>query len=318
MTHTIWKDLSLETALSAVEEVASQPLTSLCIPRNSYINRVFEMEYHTKERIVVKFYRPHRWTPDMILGEHHFLHRCAELDIPVITPHTFNHKTLFTLGDIPFAIFPKKGGRVIDELNDDLWIEVGRLLGRIHSVGQHITDSNRLIWTPEHATTQHYNSLLEHHVIPENYKESFNTAYSRFIQKASPLFKNQPLSLIHGDCHFGNIIYRPGESLYMVDFDDCVIGPASQDIWMLLPDKETHCQREIELFKEGYSTFLPFPTTSISLIPALRIMRQIHFAAWCAMQAQEDHFKHHFPEWGTLSYWNTLIRDIIEFNTEES
>ena len=57
-----------------------------------------------------------------------------------------------------------------------------------------------------------------------------------FIEKASPLCDSSNYFLIHGDCHFGNIIYRLGESLYLVDFDDSVIGPPVQDIWMLLPD----------------------------------------------------------------------------------
>lgn len=39
-------------------------------------------------------------------------------------------------------------------------------------------------------------------------------------------------------------------------------------------------------------------------------MRQIHFAAWCAIQAKEAQFKHHFPHWGTIQYWNELIKDI--------
>lgn len=314
----LWKELTLDSALDAVESVISQKLTSFCISRNSYINRVYEMEYQNKERLIVKFYRPGRWSFDMILGEHDFLKRCFDIDIPVIPPCTFNGTTLFTLGSINFAIFPKKGGRVIDELNDELWLEAGRLLGRVHSVGKHITTSKRITWTPEVATNEHCKKLLSLKVIPENYIPSFTTTTTQFIQKASPLFKNQTLSLIHGDCHFGNIIYRPGESLYMVDFDDCSIGPVSQDIWMLLPDTVENCQRELALFKEGYSTFLPFPESSLSLIPALRVMRQLHFAAWCAMQAHEDHFKHHFPDWGTVSYWNTLIRDIIEFNGSDS
>jgi Ser/Thr protein kinase RdoA (MazF antagonist) len=313
MTNDIWKQLTPDSTMNIVESIAQKKLTNICIPRNSYINRVFELELETKERLIVKFYRPNRWSHSMILGEHTFLQKCKDLDLPVIPPLTFQSKTLFSFENMFFALFPKKGGRAIDELNEDLWKETGRLLGRVHSVGETITDSDRISWTPEQATSGHLQTLLETSVIPEDYRQVFTSSTTQFIQKATPQFLNHETMLIHGDCHFGNIIYRPGESLYIVDFDDSVIGPPIQDLWMLLPDAVENCQKEIAWFKEGYSTFRHFPEASLKLIPALKIMRQIHFASWCAIQSNEPHFKHHFPEWGSVRYWNELVREIIGF-----
>lgn len=309
---SIWKSLNPESVISAVERVVGTRLTNLCLPRNSYINRVYEVEMGTKERLIAKFYRPHRWTQDMILGEHAFLQKCANLDIPVIPPISYENKTVFEFDGILFALFPKKGGRVVDELNEDLWKETGRLLGRVHNVGQTLSNPERVLWRPSVATQTHFETLQTQNVIPEEYKPIFKQAVSSFIQKADPLFTGE-MQLIHGDAHFGNIIYRPGESLYLVDFDDCCVGPIAQDLWMLLPDEPSACANEIRWFIDGYTTFRPFPNSQLDLIPALKIMRQIHFSAWCAIQKNEPHFQYHFPDWGNTPYWNQLVKDILGY-----
>jgi len=306
-----WHTLNPHTALDAVESVTEQSLTNLCLTRNSYINRVYEMETQDKERIIVKFYRPQRWTRDMIQEEHDFLHHCHEQELPVIPPLTFNQKTLFAFGDIPFTIFPKKGGRVIDELTQPLWEETGRLLGRLHTIGAKQNSSNRMLWSPETATQTHLETLLKHPAcIPPDYEPILKQTITTFIKKETPYFQSLDTLLLHGDCHFGNIIYRPDESLYLVDFDDSARGPAVQDLWMLLPDETKNCQQEIGWFLSGYTLFRDFQKQELSLIPSLKCMRQIHFAAWCALQHQEPQFQHHFPDWGGVSYWNTLIKDL--------
>jgi len=313
MTKQIWDAITPDSAMNAVESVVGEKLTNLCIPRNSYINRVFEMELGSEERLIVKFYRPNRWTRSMILGEHAFLQKCRALELPVIPPIVYQDTTLFEFEKIFFTIFPKKGGRVIDELNKDLWTETGRLLGRIHNVGQTITGSERMKWLPSIATETHLKTLMDSQTIPVDYQHVFSTSVQKFIQTAEPLFSSQEALLIHGDCHFGNIIYRPDESLYLVDFDDSIIGPPVQDVWMLLPDSEENCQKELAWFREGYSLFRSFPEASLTLIPALRVMRQVHFAAWCAIQVGDPRFDHHFPEWGSVRYWNELVKDIMHF-----
>ncbi|RAP31447.1 serine/threonine protein kinase [Candidatus Marinamargulisbacteria bacterium SCGC AG-343-D04] len=309
----IWESLTLESAMQAVEDACQQRLTNVCIPRNSYINRVYEMELDSQDRVIAKFYRPNRWSTDMILGEHFFLKHAHDNDLPVIPPLTFNDKTLFMLDEIPFALFPKKGGRVMDEFNEDLWKETGRLLGRLHNLGQTITDSGRMKWRPKIATTRHLKTLCDCGVIPEDYRAVSIRAIEQFIQKADSLFSRCEMFLIHGDCHYGNIIYRPGEHVYLVDFDDVVIGPSVQDVWMLLPDETGQCKQELAWFQEGYSVFRDFSARELDLIPALRIMRQIHFAAWCAVQSQEAHFQHHFPDWGSTKYWNEWVKSILGF-----
>ena len=311
MTGKPWETLTHDSVLNRIEKATGSPLTSLIIQRNSYINRVFEVECaDTSEKWIAKFYRPNRWKPTMILQEHSLLNTLAQAEIQVIPPLSFNNHTLFDSQDIPFAIFPKKWGRAIDELTQDSWQQVGRLLGRIHAQCQTLPQPDRVIWKPSIASQKSADTLLKLNVIPEELLTLFNQKLLAFIEKNDPLFKNEDLFLIHGDCHLGNFISRAEEGIYLVDFDDCVIGPMIQDLWMLLPGKPEECRREIAWFAEGYETFLDFPDPQLKLIPALSVMRQLHFAAWCALQKDEPHFHHHFPHWGTTSYWEQLIRDM--------
>ena len=306
-----FKQLTEHLVLDCVENIIADRLTALCLKRNSYINRVFEVEsQRTKQRYIVKFYRPDRWTKDMIQEEHDFLAYLTKHELPVIAPLQFKHKSLFEFDGIYFTVFPKKGGRAISELNQDQWIQVGRMLGRLHQLSSAKTALSRIRWTPEHATKEQLNTLLKSETVPTDYVASLTRTVEQFITFTEKHFKQQELFLLHGDCHLGNLIDRPNDGLYLVDFDDMVIGPAIQDVWMLLPDNIDHCQQEIAWFLEGYRLFRDFSQTSFDLIPTLKAMRQIHYAAWCAIQADEAQFKHHFPNWGTIQYWNELIKDV--------
>ena len=127
---TVWQQLNHDTILHTVEKALGEKLSNLLLPRNSYINRVYELEkYDSRERLIVKFYRPGRWTKEMILEEHKFLAELAAKEIPVIPPISLNNKSLFKFESIPFAIFPKKGGRALDEFNKESWEEIGRRSG---------------------------------------------------------------------------------------------------------------------------------------------------------------------------------------------
>jgi Ser/Thr protein kinase RdoA (MazF antagonist) len=317
MTNTsVWQKLDHDSVLSAVEKTLGEKLSNLLLTRNSYINRVYEMEKHdSRERFIVKFYRPKRWTKEMIQEEHKFLKELQTKEIPVIPPLALKNKTLFTLGPIPYAIFPKKGGRALDEFNKDTWQELGRLLARIHRFGALHKTSKRITWKPSIATRHHVDVLMKTNYLLPDFKKSFRQAADLFIKKADPLFSERDFILLHGDCHKGNFIHRPGEGIFIVDFDDMCLGPPMQDLWMLLPDKPENCEKELDWFMKGYDLFNDFDRGSLKLFPPLRGMRIIHFASWLAVQSKEADFPTHFPEAGTPRYWNELIKELQEVNS---
>ena len=314
----VWQHLTHDNILHEVEKTLGKKLSNLLLPRNSYINRVYELEEHdSRERFIIKFYRPGRWTKEMILEEHQFLDELVEKEIPVIPPIKIKGQTLFEFNSDSrlstfYSLFSKKGGRALDEFNKDSWEELGRLIARIHLVGALHKKSQRITWRPAIATKHHLEVLYKTKYLLPDFKKAFHQAAEQFIKKADPYFNDQEFILLHGDCHKGNLIHRPGEGIYIVDFDDICFGPPSQDLWLLLPGGLDDSANELNWFLKGYELFRPFDHQSLGLVPLLRGMRIIHFISWLAVQSQEPDFAKHFPEAGTTRYWNELIKELQE------
>ena len=280
---------------------------------NSYINRVFEVETLDKERFIVKFYRPGRWTKDAILDEHDFLLELAGQELPVIAPISLNcNSTLAEKQGLYYAIFPKCGGRSVDEFSDDQWLQLGRLIGRMHGIGATTACEKRPVMHPEKSTRDQLKYLLECDCVPADMKPSLESAIGSIIEEIAPYFREAEAIRIHGDCHFSNVILRPGESLYLIDFDDMVMGPPVQDVWMLLPGGIEDCFVELDLFLEGYETFRPFDKRSLQLLEPLRAMRFVHYMAWCAHQVEEDGSTRVIDGFGTREYWQKEIADLFD------
>lgn len=305
--------LSPETVITLVEDSLGVQCTNLCRPLTSYINRVFELEQKDGSGIVIKFYRPGRWSQNALQDEHDFLMELTEHEIPVIAP--LKHREDTTLGryeNIHFALFPKKGGRSFDEYSDDQWLELGRLLGRTHAVGCSRQPRDRITMSPAQSTTAQVNFLLQGSFLPPDSAEQFQNISQEIIKSIGPMFENIEMIRIHGDCHFANLIYRPEESFYLIDFDDMATGPPVQDFWMLLPGYSNETLAEIEIFLEGYETFRTFDRKTLRLIEPLRAMRYIHYIAWCAHQVAEDGFSHVAPDFGSEVYWIQEINDLTD------
>lgn len=307
--HTLMPD----TVINLVEDMLGVHCTNLFRPLNSYINRVFELEKDDGEGVVVKFYRPGRWSKKGLQDEHDFLFDLAKLEIPVISPlMQVNGETIGKYEEIFFAIFPKCGGRSFDEFTDDQWLEIGRLLGRFHNVGEKKTLTDRPVMTPGQSTRQQFDFILANNLVPPDILGQFQELTDVIIETITPMFDGCEMIRIHGDCHFSNIIYRPNESFFLIDLDDMAMGPPVQDFWMLLPDYMKHSLIEIDLFLEGYETFRSFDKRSLSLIEPLRAMRYIHYMAWCAYQVVHDGWTPVNPNFGTQHYWQVEMKDLYD------
>ena len=306
-------ELGPDRVLDLAEKALATPCTNLFRPLNSYINRVFELETRGGGRLVAKFYRPGRWSREAILDEHRFLLDLAAQEIPVVAPLLLpGGGTLVEADSLLFALFPKCGGRSVDEFTEDQWLQLGRLLGRVHSVGAAGTAGHRIVMTPDRSTRDQLDYLLKSNCVPADLKAPLREAGEGIIADIEPLFSASDLIRIHGDCHFSNIIHRPGESFYLIDFDDMAMGPPVQDIWMLLPGDAAEAFVELDIFLEGYETFRPFDRRTLRLIEPLRAMRYIHYMAWCAYQVEEDGLTRAIDGFGSREYWRKEIDDLLD------
>ncbi len=307
-------ELGPDTVLNLVEKALDIPCTNLCRQLNSYINRVFELEAEDGRGLVVKFYRPGRWSKAALQDEHEFLLELDRQEIPVIPPMVLsNGQTLGQHDTLFFSVFPRCGGRSSDEFNEEQWLEIGRLLGRCHAVGAVHASRDRIQMLPDHSTAEQVRFILKSGVIQhEPMTARFSALATELIDEITPLFQELNVSRIHGDCHFSNIIYRPGESFYLIDFDDMVMGPPVQDLWMLLPGTPRESLLEIDYFLEGYETFHSFDRRSFRLIEPLRAMRFLHYIAWLTHQYVADGAAPIIPGFGSTEYWEVELADLAD------
>ncbi len=308
-----FQSLLPDTVLTQVENSLGIRCSNICRPLNSYINRVYELEDEKGEGLIVKFYRPGRWSEEALKDEHDFLMELAEQEVPVVAPLRLQDgRTLGRYEKIPFAVFPKRGGRSFDEYSDDQWLELGHLIGRTHVVGAMHLPKDRITMAPQISTRKQVDYILQANFIDSDLAAEFQRLTGMIIDHIAPLFSAVEMIRIHGDCHFSNLIYRPGESFYIIDFDDMAVGPPVQDFWMLLPHYMEKSLVEIDLFLEGYETFRSFDRRTLRLIEPLRAMRYIHYTAWCAHQVKEDGISRVMPDFGTRHYWMREIKDLTE------
>lgn len=268
---------------------------------NSYENRVFDIRLEDGQRIIGKFYRPGRWTQDMILEEHQFLQDLASEGIPAIAPLTLkNGSTLFSHDGMWTAFFPKVLGRLPDEfLGDDLK-KVGRLMARVHNVGVRRPIRHR----PTMDTNYHggWPSLerIDRVIAPE-VERRYIEAAENILYAIEDTFNPSEFQRIHGDCHRGNLLHN-GNEFFLIDFDDFVNGPVVQDFWMLMSGADTF-EEERDLILSGYEELREFPHHQWEWVPLLRGLRILMYSGWIAARWQDPSFPRLFPDFTNYSYW---------------
>lgn len=313
-------ELTPDRVLAAVE-ASGLRCTGRCSALNSFENRVYEVELDTDEpprnpiarRRVAKFYRPGRWTREQILEEHEFLAELVEAEIPAIAPLAFaDGQTLHETAGIFYSVFPKVGGRAPDEFTQDQLRRVGRLLGRIHNVGAAHPARHRIQLTPETYGRANLEYLLSHGFVPPEYRSRYERAVTGILRVIDPWFREiapEAVIRVHGDCHPGNLLWNE-QGPFFLDFDDMVRAPAAQDIWLLVPGRDTESLRDRDALLEGYEEMRHFDRAMLRLIEPLRALRFIHYTAWIARRWQDPAFPLAFPEFGSHQYWASETDDL--------
>jgi Ser/Thr protein kinase RdoA (MazF antagonist) len=276
---------------------------------NSYENRVYQVGLEDAGFVVAKFYRPERWSDAAILEEHAFSLALAAQEIPVVAPladaagHTLHHQAGFR-----FALFPRQGGRwpELDDLDHLEWI--GRFLGRIHQLGAARDFQHRPYTDPATLGREPAAALLQSPLLPAEYRGRYRELSDALIDRCEAAFAQvQPRLLrLHGDCHPGNILWTE-DGPHFVDMDDCRMGPAIQDLWMLLSGDRADMSVQLDAVLEGYRLFRDFDPAELALIEPLRALRLIHYAAWLARRWDDPAFPPAFPWFGGASYWEEQL-----------
>ena len=291
---------------------------------SSYENRVYQVELEDAVQgcgeVVVKFYRPQRWSDEAIREEHAFAAELVVAEVPAVAPLQVQGDTLHHHGGFAFSISPRRGGRA-PELDDPEVLEwIGRFLARIHGVGRAKPFAHRPQLDLASFGTASRDWLLGHEAIPLDVEAAWRTACDAALQAVAhalggPAGTYAPrfhLLRLHGDCHPGNILWTPDAGPHFVDLDDARTGPAVQDLWMLLSGERAQRQRQLGALLDGYEQVRDFDRAELALVEPLRTLRLVHYSAWLARRWADPAFPAAFPWFGSSDYWNGQLQMLEE------
>ena len=319
-----FETLTPDQVLDALETVGLRGdgrLTAL----SSYENRVYQVQLEDGSAVVVKFYRPARWSDAQILEEHAFSLELMAAEIPVVAPFLLQGSSLHQFEGFAFSVSPRRSGRP-PELDDaDVLEWIGRFLARIHTVGAARPFQSRPALDVATFAADSRTWLLANDKIPLDVQSE----WERLSQQAIDMLRTFPglgevggsaapdpvrRLRLHGDCHPGNILWTPldapsaaGPGPHFVDLDDARSGPAVQDLWMLVSGDRQQRSRQLGALVDGYEQFRAFDRRELALIEPLRTLRLIHYSAWLARRWDDPIFPINFPWFGSSDYWKGQV-----------
>jgi Ser/Thr protein kinase RdoA (MazF antagonist) len=280
---------------------------------NSYENRVYQVGIEDGQPLVAKFYRPGRWTDAAIKEEHAFALELAGQEVPVVPPIVRDGASLFEREGFRFAIFERRGGRwpELGTAADREWM--GRFIGRIHMVGRRQRFQHRGRIDVERMGEESREYLLDEGWLPEHLESAYDSLSRDLLDRIWDAFEIATASQLrlHGDCHRGNVLWTDAGP-HFVDLDDCVMGPAIQDLWMLLAGSRAEMGEQLSQILEGYAQFSTFDFSELVLIESLRTLRMIHYAAWLARRWEDPAFPRAFPWFREPRYWEEHVLQLRE------
>ncbi|MGE0331705.1 MAG: serine/threonine protein kinase [Ramlibacter sp.] len=305
-------------ALASVGLYGDGRLTGL----SSYENRVYlihlEEPHEGHNAVVAKFYRPGRWSEAQILEEHAFAAELMAAEVPAIGPLVLQGHTLHPHAGFSFSVSPRRGGRR-PELDDPSVLEwIGRFLARIHTVGAARSFAHRGTLDLQTFATEPRDWLLSHDMIPLDVQGAWQAECNKAIDAIAQHLQQTRTTTIrlHGDCHPGNILWtpedQPGGGPHFVDLDDARMGPAVQDLWMLLSGDRAQRTQQLGALVDGYEQFREFDRAELALIEPLRTLRLIHYSAWLARRWDDPAFPAAFPWFGSSDYWQGQVQMLQE------
>jgi len=280
----------------------------------SYENRVYQVWQEDEPPVVVKFYRPARWSDGAIAEEHAFVAELAAREIPVVAPLSHDGRTLHVHAGFRFAVYPRRGGRAPELDRGEVLEWLGRFLARIHVVGAAARFAERPALDVASFGDAPRSYLLAHDWLPADLREVYAGVSAQALDGVRRAFDRagDVASLrMHGDCHPGNVLWTD-DGPHFVDFDDTRSGPAVQDLWMLLSGSRESMEGQLRDVLRGYEQFRDFARRELHLLEALRTLRLLHYAAWIGQRWDDPAFPAAFPWFGTQRYWQDRILELRE------
>lgn len=278
-------------------------------PLNAMENRVYDLYMEEGDNLIIKFYRPGRWSRETIQAEHDFLQACEAAEVPVVCPLTKDGRTIFDKDGIFYALFPKRPGRLEPELNAEQLKRLGRFLARIHNVGSRFKAVPRMRLDPKTYGRDSLAYLMSENLLAPGLGAIYKQITEQICDLVEPLFEDAEFVLLHGDCHAGNVLWKH-DNPYFIDFDDMLYAPPVQDMWMLIGGDDEVAMKNRDVLIGAYEEIREFDDRGLRLIEPLRALRMVYFSTWIARRREDGAFKAAFPHFGTEKYWQQQIEHL--------
>ena len=308
-----YADLSPARILASLESVGIA-CDGRVLALNSYENRVYQLGLEEGGFMVAKFYRPGRWTDEGIREEHRFTRELVDNDLPIVAPIDVGGECLHEHAGFRFAVFRRQGGRWPELDRREVREMMGRFVGRIHAVGALDRFRHRQAISIERMGRGASGHLLENEWIPAYLEESYRAIIDQLLEAVSDSFARAgPVRQlrIHGDCHPGNVLWTD-DGPHFVDLDDCLTGPAVQDLWLFLSGEREERSIQLQQLLQGYNQFFDFDYRELHLIESLRTLRMINYTAWIARRWADPAFPIAFPWFAENKYWEEHVLALKE------
>lgn len=320
--------------LDGLQSLGLQPDGRL-LALNSFENRVYllwldepwlDPQGHAQQSVVLKAYRPGRWSLEQILEEHAFARDLADAELPVAAP--INLRESFAARDLPgdtlmwidpvfIALWPRQGGRAPDMDRPDVIERMGRFIARLHLVGRQRVFRHRLGFR---GLASAFDAVDQVEALSASLPEACHRwlgVARGCLKRAQSYVADLPtprLLRLHGDMHWGNVLWTEAGP-HFVDLDDCRMGPAISDLWPLLSGQGEELEAGLRILLQAYCSISEFDPMELHWIEVMRSMRLIEHTAWIAHRYDDPAFPRAFPGFADPDFWD---RRMVELQQQES
>jgi hypothetical protein len=250
--------------------------------------------------------------PAQIAGEHAFSRQLVQAEVPVVAPLELQGSTVHQHAGFAFSVSPWRGGRARSWTTGRCWNGLAAFWPACTAWARSSLCAPPDAGCPADGLRPlHW--LLAHGDIPPHVQPAGSGCEAALAMArdalADPAARHPPAWRLPPRQHPVDAGGRQGQGgPHFVDLDDARMGPAVQDLWMLLSGDRRQRSQQLSTLLEGYEQLRDFDRRELALIEPLRTLRLIHYSAWLAQRWQDPAFPRAFPGLEPKpTGWNKLL-----------
>jgi Ser/Thr protein kinase RdoA (MazF antagonist) len=263
-------------------------------------NTMFKVQSEEGENFVLRIYSDEETTLKENKTEIFWLNALInDTDLKVSEPvprRDGEYISITTVPGVPgekrCVLFKWIPGRILENyLNPKNYYKLGETMARMHDHAESLKPIrpsiqpkkwDKAFYYPNEPVI--YNTAAYSHLFPPERIDLIDKVIARADEEFEQLYANEVQQiLIHGDLHYWNIHVYRGE-LYIMDFEDVMLGYSVQDIAITLyyGRQRENYESLRGAFQQGYTGIRPWPVERNGQIETLMAARSVNFINYVA------------------------------------